>query len=100
MVVLIALGLSLGILLIVTMVAMTRYMLANPDDPLVPGDGSWSGSMGESTTAPAKAAPEQPRPEPVPVAPVARTASSVGVPLDDMPAEVIAELAERLRRDA
>jgi hypothetical protein len=100
MVVLIALGLSLGILLIVVMVAMTRYMLANPDDPLVPGDGSWSGSMGESTAPPGQADAAQPRPEPVPVAPAARPMSGADVPLDDMPAEVIAELAERLRRDA
>lgn len=100
MVVLVALGLSLGILLVVTMVSMTRYLRAHPDDPLVPYDGTWSGTLGEgapSVQTASSAVPEPPAREPVPVAPSLRP-SSYAVPLDDMPAEVIAEAARRLRR--
>lgn len=100
MVVLVALGLSLGILLVVTMVSMTRYLRANPDDPLVPYEGTWSGALGQGAPASRTGSPTVPEPparEPVTVASSPRPASSY-VPLDDMPAEVIAEAARRLRR--
>ena len=87
MVLLIGIGLTLVCLLGVVMVSMTRHLLAHPDEPVHQhGDGGWSSTPDTPVTA------QQP-------APALRAAGpgSYDVPLDDMPAEVVAEIARRLR---
>ncbi len=92
MVLLVALGLTMVGLLGVLMVALTRHLLAHPDDAVhTHGAGSWSDGLSTGQAA-----------SPVPDTPAlllatSSTRTNSDVPLDDMPAEVVAEAARRAR---
>ena len=93
MVLLVLVGLTMIGLLGVVMIATTRHLLAHPDDPVHGhGAGSWSDAMPADTAG-----------STVPDTPAALLAASgagrarTDVPLDDMPAEVVAEAARRAR---
>ena len=92
MVLLALVGLTMVGLLLVVMIATTRHLLAHPEEPVHGhGSGSWSDGM-TADTAGAN----------VPDTPAQLLASSsaprrTDVPLDDMPAEVVAEAARRAR---
>ncbi|MFC6236656.1 hypothetical protein [Longivirga aurantiaca] len=96
MVLLVVLGLTMIGLLGVLMVAMTRHLLAHPDDAVhTHGAGSWSDGMpaaGAGTSVPDSPALLLTGATP------ARTGGDV--PLDDMPAEVVAEAARRARESS
>jgi hypothetical protein len=88
MVLLIGIGLTLVCLLGVVMVSMTRHLLAHPDEPVHQhGDGGWSSTPDAPVPAPTQPSPALQAARPGPY----------DVPLDDMPAEVVAEIARRLR---
>ena len=93
MVLVVALGLTMIGLLGVLMVAMTRHLLAHPDDPVhTHGAGSWSDGLpaaGAGTSVPDSPASLMAASTPA--------RSAFDVPLDDMPAEVVAEAARRAR---
>ena len=96
MVLLVAVGLTMIGLLGVVMVSATRHLLAHPDDDVhAHGAGSWSDGL-----------PEGGRASAVPNSPAALMAGSTtsrsrgSVPLDDMPAEVVAEAARRARESS
>lgn len=93
MVLLIGIGLALVCLLAVVMVSATRYLLAHPDEPVHQhGDGGWS-SADDTKDAGAAQSSAVPAPRAAPM-------RSYDVPLDDMPAEAIAEAAQRLRNQS
>ena len=92
MVLLIGIGLALVCLLAVVMVSATRYLLAHPDEPVHQhGDGGWSTANTKDADAAQSSAVPAPRAAPM---------RSYDVPLDDMPAEAIAEAAQRLRNQS
>lgn len=93
MVLLVAVFLTLIGLLGVVMVAATRHLLDHPDEPVHDhGDGGWSST---ADTKDAGVAGRSTSPVPAPRGAPVR---AFDVPLDDMPAEVLAEVAQRLRR--
>lgn len=93
MVLLAALGLTMVGLLGVLMVAMTRHLLANPDEAVhTHGAGSWSDGLPADRAS--SAVPDSPASL---MAASAPPRSGFDVPLDDMPAEVVAEAARRAR---
>lgn len=98
MVLLLGIALTMIGLLVIVMVAMTRHLLAHPDDTLRgQGSGSWSDGLAGTEAAPE--APPARTPAPAPRQPSPRPSGTV--PLDDMPADVVAEVARRVaqRRD-
>lgn len=93
MVLLALVGISMICLLGVVMVATTRHLLAHPGDS-VHGHGAGSWSDGLPTDDAGSAVPDSPASL---MAGSTPARSGFDVPLDDMPAEVVAEAARRAR---
>jgi len=82
-------------LLLMLMIAMTRYLRDHPEDNLH-DTGSWSDGLERRSDADPVVV-DNPSPSPARAA-ATPSASDFDVPLDDMPAEVVAEVARRLRQ--
>ena len=94
MVLLIGGVLAVYALLLMLMIAMTRYLRDHPEDNLH-DTGSWSEGLERRSDADPVVV-DNPSPSPTRAASLP-SAADFEVPLDDMPAEVVAEAARRLR---